>query len=185
MPDVPVRHTVESNLSLAHPRGQRSDRRGAAWRQHAGGDRIRQRPCQLVESLSSVAACRNAAGNAGETGAGSARHLHARQAEGASYFVFGYRYYIGRDRDAALFLSVELTGAGSQLPISQIPGCRFILTDAKQDACLFGTDDRELQGVSAGFRRRLPPQTAGWPARVTGWCSARSCRRSGVRFCVS
>ena len=62
----------------------------------------------------------------------------------ASYFVFGYRYYIGRDRDAALFLSVELTGAGSQLPISQIPGCRFILTDAKQDACLFGTDDREL-----------------------------------------
>ena len=47
----------------------------------------------------------------------------------ASYFVFGYRYYIGRDRDAALFLSVELTGAGSQLPISQIPGCRFILTD--------------------------------------------------------
>ena len=30
----------------------------------------------------------------------------------ASYFVFGYRYYIGRDRDAALFLSVELTGAG-------------------------------------------------------------------------
>ena len=39
--------------------------------------------------------------------------------------------------------------------------------------------------VSAGFRRRLPPQTAGWSARVTGWCSARSCRRSGVRFCVS
>ena len=62
----------------------------------------------------------------------------------SAYFVFGYRYYIGREREAALLISIELTGAGSPLPISQIPGCSFILTDRKQDACLFGTDDLSL-----------------------------------------
>lgn len=62
----------------------------------------------------------------------------------ASYFVFGYQYYIGRERDAALFISVELSGTGTQLPSPQIPGCSFILTDEKQDAVLFGTDDQTI-----------------------------------------
>ena len=62
----------------------------------------------------------------------------------ASYFVFGYQYYIGRERDAALFISVELSGTGTQLPRPQIPGCSFILTDEKQDAVLFGTDDQTI-----------------------------------------
>ncbi len=86
----------------------------------------------------------------------------------ASYFVFGYRYYIGRDRDAALFLSVELTGAGSQLPISQIPGCRFILTDAKQDACLFGTDDRELPVRLGGLQEKAAAADGGL-VRTSHW----------------
>ncbi len=86
----------------------------------------------------------------------------------ASYFVFGYRYYIGRDRDAALFLSVELTGAGSQLPISQIPGCRFILTDAKQDACLFGTDDRELPERLGRLQEKAAAADGGL-ARTSHW----------------
>ncbi len=74
--------------------------------------------------------------------------------DGSAYFVFGYHYYIGRERVGALLISAEMKGTTSLLEPPGVPGCLFVLTDARGERCLFGDTDEIPQEHLERLRER-------------------------------